>query len=256
MDLELKGKSVLVTGGSRGIGYACCAMFAAEGCDVTIVGSRKESVASASERLEAETGRRPETICLDLSKPDASLELRDRLRSTDILVNNAGAIPGGGLDEIEDSTWRHAWDLKVYGYINATREALPAMINRGSGVIVNVIGIAGEAPRYDYLCGAAANSALATFTKAAGAHAALHGVRIVGVNPGPTETERLVKLYQSRAAEKLGDASRWHEMLKNMPFGRVAKPEEVANLVVFLASDRAAYVSGTVIDADGGAMYR
>ncbi|RQS26833.1 MULTISPECIES: short-chain dehydrogenase/reductase [unclassified Burkholderia] len=255
MNLELQGKSVLVTGGSRGIGYACCEMFAAEGCNVTILGSQKESVEGASARLEAQVGRKVEAICLDLGQPDAVSDIRDRLRLADIIVNNAGAIPGGGLEDVSDSAWRQAWDLKVHGYINTTREALPAMIERGTGVIVNVIGIAGAAPRYDYICGSSANSALMTFTKAAGAHAARHGVRIVGVNPGPTETDRLVKLYQSRAAERLGDASRWQEMLADMPFGRVAKPEEIASLVVFLASARASYISGAIVDVDGGAMY-
>lgn len=156
---------------------------------------------------------------------------------------------------MDDETWRTAWDLKIYGYINAARQALPAMTDRRHGVIVNVIGIAGSNPRYDYVCGSMANAALIAFTKAAGGYSSKHGVRVVGVNPGPTETERLIQLYQRRAEERFGDASRWREMLADLPFGRPAKPEEIADLVVFLASARAAYLSGVVIDADGGGRY-
>jgi NAD(P)-dependent dehydrogenase (short-subunit alcohol dehydrogenase family) len=255
MKLELEGKSVLVTGGSRGIGYACCHLFAEEGCRVTLLGSQQASVDAAVRRLESETGETAEALCVDLGHPGAVAAIADRLSSADIVVNNAGAIPGGGLEGVDDARWRAAWELKVFGYIDATRVALPAMLARGHGVIVNVIGIAGAAPRYDYVCGSTANAALIAFTKAAGAHAARRGVRVVGVNPGPTETDRLVNLYKARAAEQFGDASRWRDLLAGMPFGRVAQPQEIADLVAFLASRRASYISGTVIDIDGGAMH-
>jgi NAD(P)-dependent dehydrogenase (short-subunit alcohol dehydrogenase family) len=166
------------------------------------------------------------------------------------------AFLDGGLDQVAPQQWRDSWELKLFGYIDLTRLVLPAMLARGSGVIVNVIGSAGAAPRYDYIYGSTANAALISFTKAVGAHSAGHGVRVVGVNPGPTETERLTKLYQSRAAAALGDAERWRELLSNLPFGRPAHPEEIAEIVTFLASERASYLSGMVVDADGGAMYR
>lgn len=255
MDLELAGKSVVITGGSRGIGYACADLFAQEGCDVAIVASKPASISSALLQLRSRHGERVRGICLDLAKSDDSMELARLMESVDIVVNNAGAIPGGGLASVDDETWRAAWDLKIYGYINAARQALPAMTDRRHGVIVNVIGIAGSNPRYDYVCGSMANAALIAFTKAAGGYSSKHGVRVVGVNPGPTETERLIQLYQRRAEERFGDASRWREMLADLPFGRPAKPEEIADLVVFLASARAAYLSGVVIDADGGGRY-
>lgn len=255
MDLKLTGKSVLITGGSRGIGYACADLFAEEGCRVAIVGSDTSSVDLAAQRLKAKHGTRIDALCVDLAGTKGIDSLRESLQTCDILVNNAGAIPGGGLDTLNDAQWRAAWELKVYGYINAARTALPAMMERRAGVVINVIGVAGAAPRYDYLCGSMANAGLISFTKAVGAHASTHGVRMVGVNPGPTETDRLVTLYKSRAFQRFGDESRWAEMLVHLPFGRPAQPQEMADLVVYLASARASYLSGVVIDADGGGMY-
>ncbi|VVE13650.1 short-chain dehydrogenase/reductase [Pandoraea cepalis] len=254
MDLNLQGKKVLVTGGSRGIGFDCCRLFLEEGCDVTLVASDEARVKSAVSRLQ-QPGAMINGLSVDLSSRTLPQKLLEKLGEVDVVVNNAGAIPGGGLDKVSDEVWRSAWELKLFGYLNVTRAALPSMLARGSGVIINVIGIAGAAPRYDYISGSTANAALIAFTKATGAHASRNGVRVVGVNPGPTETDRLVNLYRSRAAERFGDPERWKEMLSDMPFGRAAKAEEIASLVVFLSSSRSAYVNGTVIDVDGGACY-
>jgi NAD(P)-dependent dehydrogenase (short-subunit alcohol dehydrogenase family) len=255
MDLRLHGKNVLITGGSRGIGLACAESFLAEGCRVTIVGHDEDSVAAALRTLDETHAGRADGLSVDLGRDEGLGMLADRITAADIVVNNAGAIPGGGLDSVDDATWRRAWDLKVYGYINVARRALPAMTERGHGVIVNVIGIAGVDPRYDYLCGSAANAALVAFTKAVGAHSTARGVRVLGVNPGPTRTERLMSLYKARAQERFGDESRWPEMLAHLPFGRPTEAQEIADLVVFLASPRASYLSGVVVDADGGGMY-
>lgn len=256
MDLELNGKTVLVTGGSRGIGYASAAVLAREGANVILVGRDPEAVNGAAQRLTKEQGGSIEPLCADLADARGLARLSERIAQVDVLVNNAGAIPGGGLADVDDARWRAAWDLKVFGYINLTRDALTSMMRRGGGVIINVIGIAGAAPRYDYLCGSMANVALMSLTRAAGAYSTTRGVRVVGVNPGPTRTERLVSLYKARALQRFGDEERWTEMLSHLPFGRAAEPTEIADLITFLASSRAAYLSGVVIDADGGAMYR
>ena len=255
MNLHLHEKSVLITGGSKGIGYACAELFLAEGALVTIVSSQSSSMELALKTLQEIYGERVAGHVLDLSAPDALAKMTELLANVDILVNNAGAIPGGGLDAIDDEQWRQAWDLKVYGYINAIRNVLPKMVQRKSGVVINIIGMAGASPSYDYICGSMANASLITFTKAVGGYSSKSGVRVLGVNPGPTETDRLVKLYKERAKYQLNDESKWRELLPNLPFGRPAKPEEIANLVVFLASDKASYLSGLVIDADGGGMY-
>lgn len=255
MDLELRGKHVLVTGGSRGIGYACAEAFAREGCSVHLVSRSAEALAAAVAKLRDATGVEATTSCLDLAQEADVDALQPLLPKVDVLVNNAGAIPGGGLDRIDRSLWRDSWNLKVFGYVDLTRLALDTMMNRGHGVIVNVIGTAGVAPRYDYICGSTANAGLNAFTKAVGAHSARKGVRVLGVNPGLTETDRLVTLQKARAQATLGDESRWRELMANLPLGRPAKSEEIADLVVFLASARAAYLTGIVVDAEGGALH-
>ncbi len=255
MDLRLSGKSVVITGASAGIGLACARLFAAEGCNVTLVSRSEAQLQQATDGIKAEHGVEARALCLDLSEQSAVATLGAYASSADILVNNAGAIPGGGLEDLDDAKWRASWELKLFGYINLCRHVLPEMMKRGSGVILNIIGIAGVAPRYDYLAGATANAALVTFTRAVGARSAMNGVRVLGLNPGPTQTDRLLKLYRARAASRLGDPSRWGELLAHLPFGRPALAEEMADLAVYLASERASYMSGVVVDADGGAMY-
>jgi 3-oxoacyl-[acyl-carrier protein] reductase len=256
MDLELGGKTALITGGSRGIGLSCARALAKEGCAVHLVSSNADALEAARRELASDYDVPVRTTAANLAEPQARAALIDAAGPVDILVNNAGAIPGGGLQGVDDAVWRASWELKLFGYIDLAKLALPAMMERGSGVIVNIIGIAGVAPRHDYIYGATANAALNAFTQAVGVHATTRGVRVVGVNPGPCSTERLEKLYRSRAQTAFGDASRWQELLAKLPFGRASEPEEMADLVAFLASARASYLSGVVIDADGGALYR
>jgi NAD(P)-dependent dehydrogenase (short-subunit alcohol dehydrogenase family) len=166
----------------------------------------------------------------------------------DILVNNAGDIPGGTLEAIDEAKWRHAWELKVFGYINLTRELFARMKARGSGVIVNVIGMAGEYPSFEYVCGSMANAGLGAFTKAMGKGASAFGVRVLGVHPPATRTDRIVPLIKAAAKEKLGDENRWQELVGTGSFGHMIEPEQVADMVAFLASARAGKLSGVMIN--------
>jgi len=175
----------------------------------------------------------------------------------DALINNAGAVRGGEIDDIDDDAWRAGWELKVFGYINLSRLCYGAMKARGAGgVIVNVIGLAGERPNAKVVALSSGNAALIALTRALGGRAPDFGLRVLGVNPGPTETERAVTLFRRQARDRFGDPERWRELVTDLPFGRPAKPEEVADVVVFLASDRAAYVSGSVLNVDGGLATR
>src|SRR5579885_2001338 len=120
MDLQLKGKTVLVTGASKGIGLACARAFAREGARPTLVSRSAEALAAAAKALKAETGIEARVIAADLSKSDAQKRVAEEAGDADILVNNAGAIPGGNLEQVDEARWREAWDLKLFGYINLT----------------------------------------------------------------------------------------------------------------------------------------
>ncbi|MBL6455482.1 SDR family NAD(P)-dependent oxidoreductase [Belnapia sp. T6] len=256
MEMELAGRRVLVTGGSKGIGLACAAAFAAEGCDIVLVSRDGAALDQAAEGIRARHNVAVTTHAADLSQAGARTALAEAFPEIDVLVNNAGAIPGGTLADISLDRWQEAWALKVFGYIHLCQLYLPRLEAKRAGTIVNIIGMAGRAPRADYICGASGNAALIAFTAALGGKAPDSGVRVVGIAPGATMTDRIITLSKSRAKTKFGDESRWEEMLAGLPLGRAGKPEEIADLAVFCASPRGGYLSGTTIEVDAGAQFR
>jgi 3-oxoacyl-[acyl-carrier protein] reductase len=258
MELGLHGRRALITGGSKGIGFASARLLAQEGCDLVLVSRGEADLARAREEIAAASPKiRVEIEARDLSKDEAAPELAARHGgSIDILVNNAGAIPGGTLGDVDQARWRAAWDLKMFGYIGITRAFYAAMAARRKGVIVNVIGAAGERMSASYIAGSTANAGLMAFTRALGGASAADGVRVVGINPGPVSTGRLETLQRARAKSVLGDPERWREMLKDLPFGRAATPEEIAAMVAFLACDLSAYTTGTIVTIDGGSSHK
>lgn len=255
MDLQLKGKRVVVTGASKGIGLAIARSFAREGALLFLAARNAERLDAAAAQLRSETGAQVSVLALDAAAADAGERLLQFGGDIDVLVNNAGAIPGGDLAKIDDARWREAWELKLYGYINITRCILPAMAARKCGVIANIIGMAGAAPRWEYICGATANAALMAFTQATGAASTRDGVRVFGINPSATRSDRMLTMMQQTAQQKFGDATRWMELTTGLPFGRMAEPEEISDLTAFCCSPLASYLSGTVINVDGGQMY-
>lgn len=252
MDLNLKGKRALVTGGSKGIGRACAQALAEEGCIVTIASRDAAALAAAAADIKAKTGAAVQCKPADLSQRGVAEKLAADVGELDILVNNAGAIPGGDLQAVDEDTWRRAWDLKVFGYINLTRAVYARMKAKQAGVIVNVLGNAGEKLNAAYIAGSTANAGLMAFTRTLGGAAPADGIRVLGVSPGPVATDRLLSLYRQMAAAKLGDANRYEELFKGMAFGRPATPEEIAWTVAFAASPRSSYTSGVYITIDGG----
>lgn len=257
MDLGLRGKTALVTGGSKGIGLACAMEFAAEGCNVHIAARDAATLEAARRQVLARHGDVSVTAHpTDLRDSQALARLARECAGVDILVNNAGDIPGGTIETVDEARWRHAWELKVFGYVNATRAMLEKMYARKRGVVVNVIGLAGEAFNYDYVAGTMGNAGLMAFTRAVGSRSVERGVRVVAINPPATRTDRMLTLLRGQAEQQLGDPERWPELTRHLPFGRPAEPAEIADLAVFLASDRAGYISGVVLTVDGGQAAR
>lgn len=256
MDMGLIGRTALITGGSKGIGLSIAEMLAAEGCHLHLVARSQADLEAARAKLRGLADADVQIHAIDLAVRGSAAELASKCPRIDILVNNAGSIPRGTVEEIDEDRWRQAWDLKVFGYINMSREFYRLMKARRSGVIINILGNGGEALDAGYIAGAAGNAALMAFTRALGGQSPKDGVRVIGVNPGPVATDRLVGLMQKEAATRFGDASRWRELEKGFPFQRAATVEEIAATVVLLASDRSSYTTGTVFTIDGGIVNR
>ncbi len=260
MDLELRGKKVLITGGSKGIGLGCAQVFAAEGARVQIASRSQPDLKAAADAIAKKYNTEVAIHPMDLGKTENAIALGKACADIDILVNNAGAIPAGGLLDVSDEKWRHAWDLKVFGFITLSREIYRRMCERQSGVIINVIGVAGEHHRSNYIAGTSGNAALMAFTRALGGESVDHGVRAVGVNPGRIETERQILRMKEQAIKEFNDVTRWPEIqakvAATLPLKRAGRPEEVGDLVAYLASARASYISGTIVTIDCGASLR
>jgi len=240
------------------LGKAFCFALAKEGAKVMMAVHRlDEESKKAVKEIEAKGGA---SVVVDVTKEEDTVRMAEetvkKFGRIDILVNNAGAIPGGDLLRVDEDTWRRAWDLKVFGYINLSRQVYARMKARRSGVIVNVVGSAGEKMNAAYITGSTGNAALGAFTRALGGASHADGVRVLGVNPGPIATDRLVGLYKQMAQTQLGDAARYEELFKGMSFDRPGKPEEVAWTVAFFASPRSSYTSGCMLTIDGGQVNR
>ncbi len=256
MDLKIAGKTALITGGSKGIGRATAEILAAEGCNVILVSRSAESLAAAKSAIARTSNVRVDTIAADLSDSRNVDQLAKDYPGIDILVNNAGAIPGGTLLDVSEETWRRAWDLKVFGYVNMCRAFYALMKARHGGVIINVIGNAADTHDPEYICGVTGNAALTAFTQSLGSVSHRDGVRVVALNPGPVETERLIGLMKKKARDRTGSEENWKDLLKPLPFARGATPEEIGAAVAFLASGQSSYTSGSVVTVDAGLSAR
>jgi 3-oxoacyl-[acyl-carrier protein] reductase len=251
MDLGLQGKTAIITGASKGIGKAIAEVLAEEGCDLHLVSRTEADLNAVRDDLSQRFGAETTVQALDLAKPEAVQALSDAAGDADILINNAGAIPGGDLAKLNDDDIKEGWQLKVFGTVGLVRHFYPRMCERGNGVI-NVIGMAGERGRSAYIAGSMGNAALMQMSRTIGAESMNHGVRVLGVNPGPTQTERFTLLAKANAEKQFGDAERWRETMGGLPGGRGGLSEELAAVTAFMASPRASWVSGTVIMVDGG----
>ena len=254
MDLGLSGRSVLVTGGSKGIGLACARLFLGEGARVGIVSRAPANLERARAELPGAAG-----AAADLSDAAAAQRAVEAIEAEigplDVLVNSAGAARRSPPDELTPALWRAAMDAKYFTYINVIDPVVKGMAARGRGVIVNVIGQGGKVASPIHLPGGAANAALMLATAGLGAAYAPRGVRVVGVNPGLTNTARVAEGMEADArAAGISREEAQQRSIARLPLGRMAEPEEIAAAVVFLASDQASYITAVTLGMDGGTV--
>jgi NAD(P)-dependent dehydrogenase (short-subunit alcohol dehydrogenase family) len=253
MDLELEGKAVIVTGGSKGIGLACARAFLAEGARVAIISRSQANIDRALAGLRGAMG-----AAADLSDAEAAGRIADKVERqfgpVDILVNSAGAAQRTPPADLTPAAWQTAMDAKYFSYIYAIDLLVKRMAWQGSGVIVNVIGNGGKIASPTHIAGGSANAALMLATAGLAAAYAMSGVRIVAVNPGLTNTERVSEGLKAEARlHGISEAEALKRIRALIPMGRMAEPEEVANAVVFLASPKASYITGVTLSMDGAA---
>jgi len=257
MELGLEGRVALVTGGSKGIGRACAAGLAAEGCRLALCARGAEALAGAAAEVGAK-GAEVLTVPADLAEAEAAGRVVEatiaRFGRLDVLVNNAGAIRGGDFLGTPAEQWAEDWRLKLLGYTRMAQAVLPRMRARRWGRIINIIGAAARNPTPDYMAGGIANAGLINFTRALADLGAPDQILVTAVSPGATATERWDGLVVQRARAQGRPAEDLRRELEaKQPLGRIGRPADVADLVVFLASERASFITGVSITVDGGA---
>ena len=258
MDLKLKGKHVLITGASKGIGLACAHAFAHEGARLSLVARDLATLNAAQAQLneqyaDVEVAVYSANLIDDKAAQNALDKAQARFGEIDVLVNSAGAAKRTPAAELTPQAWRDALDAKFFTYINMMNPVAQQMATRGQGTIVNVIGAGGKTASPIHLPGGSANAALMLATAGMAAAFGPQGVRVNAVNPGQTLTERL---KEGLAATCKQEGIDMDEALKRatarVPLGRLANAEEIAQAVVFLASEQASYITGVNISMDGG----
>ncbi|MGI4814548.1 MAG: SDR family NAD(P)-dependent oxidoreductase [Janthinobacterium lividum] len=256
MDLNLQGKIAVVTGGSKGIGLACARELAREGARVTIISRDAANIETARKQLAAE-GFEVSGLAANLSDYASAVDAVSKIESDvgpiDVLVNSAGAAKRYDPDTLDGEALRAGMEAKYFPIVNMQEAVLQRMRTRKRGAIVNIIGNGGKVGTAMHISGGAANAAAMLSTVGLASYYASQGIRINGINPGGTLTDRVnegLAVESKRSGISIDDALARAQSA--VPMGRFAKPEEVAEVAVFLASDRASYVTGAIVPMDGG----
>jgi 3-oxoacyl-[acyl-carrier protein] reductase len=253
MDISLKGRSAIVTGGSKGIGLAIATRFAASGADVAIVARGREALDAAVKQIQATTNGRVIGAQGDVATAEGVQGAYDQAIAAfgkiDIAVNNAGTSRAGPFDAMSDRVLQDDLDLKLFAAVRLIRLALPGMKERKWGRIINVLNIGAKAPRANSAPTSISRAAGMAFTKALAGEGAPHNVLVNALLVGLIEADQHVQRAKSRG-EPL--ETYMAGMAKDIPLGRFGKAEEFANLACFLASDAGSYITGTAINVDGG----
>ena len=259
MELQLHDKHVLISGGSKGIGFACARAFLEEGARVSLVTREISHLEAARQSLLAarpEAGERISVFAANLRDAGGAVAVIEQAEQQqgpiDILVNCAGAAKRTPPDELTPQHWHDAMEAKYFTYIHMIDPVIKRMAARGSGVILNIVGSGGKVAKPVHLPGGAANAALMLVSAGLAAGYGPRGIRVNAINPGTTLTERMQEGLQAEARlHHITPDEALAKMSANLPLGRVARPEEIANAAVFLCSPKASYISGAIVSMDG-----
>jgi 3-oxoacyl-[acyl-carrier protein] reductase len=257
VNLEIDGKVAFVTGASKGIGRETARVLAEEGCRVAITAREPERLEQTARELSEATGGEVVGFAGDMSQTEdverCVQAAVDRLGDIDILVTCAGSSPGGLMEELTEEEWLGSLNLKFLGYVRTCRAVIPRMRQNGGGSVVLVVGNDGLKPSYWEMTAGAANAADINFASSLAEQYGPQGIRVNTVNPGPVDTDRWDGLEKAFARDKGVDQERAHQLaVQSIPLGRICTPQEVADLVAFVASERASFLNGAHIPVDGG----
>ncbi len=259
MDLGLREKVAIVTGSSDGIGFTVAHLLAVEGARVVVCARREAKLQEARDRIVKETGAEVLAVQCDVRRLDDVQRLvgdtLQRFGAIHILINNAGSVPSIKFTDVSDAQWYEYLERKLMGFLRVSREVVPHVQKAGWGRIINVAGTAGWEPSNTGMAVGLNNAAVMNWTKSMSLQYASDGILINTVAPGSIDTPRQVANRQresevtGRSVEELRKAR-----VKDIPLGRLGRPDEVANLIVFLASECSSYVTGTCVTIDGGVV--
>lgn len=260
MDLQLKGKRALVTGASRGLGYATALCLALEGARVAVNSRAPESIEGAARSIEGDTGSQVLAIPGDVTSPEQTIQIIQKavegLGGLDLLVTNAGGPPSGKFEALEDETWHSAIQLTLMSHVRLIRAALPALRQSQSPSVLTITSYSVKQPIPNLVLSNSIRAATAGLTKTLALELGSEGIRFNSILPAWTETERVHELMEFRArANGTTPEDELRKQAAESPFNRMGTPQEFANAAVFLLSPAASFITGVMLTVDGG-MYK